>query len=57
MRWKQFGSSERVGTLALYFKLVALFENAETRDGFFRWLVRRRAIYYGHGGGDEWRME
>ena len=42
---------------ALYFELVALFENAETWDGLLRWLVRRRVIYHEHGGGDERRVE
>jgi len=32
-----------------FFKLVVLFENAETWDGVFLcWLVRRRALYFGH---------
>ena len=34
-----------------FFKLVVLFENAEAWDSvLLRWLVRRRVVYFGHGG-------
>jgi len=34
-----------------FFKLVVLLENAENLGSvLLRWLVRRRAVYFGHGG-------